>query len=115
VQMPSLICQLCGGEIDPSGPGVSSYHHDHEPVVWRSSWVPFVEDLRGTPTRPVHAECFAAEVGVGALVQLVTAHDARVRLDRSQSWRRQQGPNDCLRCRNVHAIRGYVSALNAAR
>jgi len=48
------------------------------------SWTPFIEDLRGTPTRLVHPKCFADECGFDALMALVTAHDQRIRLELSR-------------------------------
>jgi hypothetical protein len=32
---------------------------------WESYWDPFIEDLRGTPERLVHPECFTEERGPG--------------------------------------------------
>ena len=80
VRVYELICPLCGTEIDPSGPGVASRRSDHDPERgWVSSWVPFIEDLRGTPTRLVHASCFVDEQGVEELIAAVHAHDDIVR------------------------------------
>lgn len=46
----ALTCPVCGSEIDASGPGVASHHPDYDPSRgWASPWVPFVEDLRGSP------------------------------------------------------------------
>lgn len=47
---------------------------------------PFIEDLRGTPGRLVHPECFADEPGLAALVSLVTDHDRRMRLELARRW-----------------------------
>ena len=78
--MSALTCPLCAGEIDPVGPGVASHHLDFDPSQgWASNWVPFVEDLRGSPDRLVHAACFARSEGIDALIQLVRARDEAVR------------------------------------
>jgi hypothetical protein len=82
--MSLLTCPLCGQEQDARGPGVSS-HHD-ESGTWVHSWTPFIEDLRGTPTRLVHPRCFANESDFDALMALVTAHDQRMRVELSKHW-----------------------------
>lgn len=79
--MSLLTCPLCGREQDASGPGVSSGRDDSG--AWAHAWTPFIEDLRGTPSRLVHPTCFADESGVDALVALVTEHDQRIRVERS--------------------------------
>jgi hypothetical protein len=67
---------LCRQPIDPAGPGVASHHPDHDPEGgWASRWVPFIGDLRGSPTRLVHPACFADEEGAAALTAVVRAHD----------------------------------------
>jgi hypothetical protein len=87
-----LICPMCEHSIDVSGPGVASHHPDHDPDRgWVSSWVPFIEDLRGTPTRLVHPVCFANDEGVAALVAVVHAYDEIVRRDAYRRWRKDQG------------------------
>jgi hypothetical protein len=84
VAMSLLTCPLCGQEQDALGPGVSSYRDaDRE---WKSSWTPFIEDLRGTPERLVHPKCFADESGFDALMTLVTEHDQRMRVELSKHW-----------------------------
>jgi hypothetical protein len=90
-----LTCPLCGHEMDARGPGVSShrvdYHPKHGPSGdWVSSWVPFIEDLRGSPQRLVHPECFALESGVSALVGLVHERDKVHRLQEHERWKREQ-------------------------
>jgi len=80
--MSMLTCPLCGQEQDNRGPGVTS--HRDESGAWVHSWTPFIEDLRGTPTRLVHPKCFADECGFDALMALVTAHDQRIRLELSR-------------------------------
>jgi hypothetical protein len=82
--MSLLTCPLCGREQDASGPGVSSWRDDFD--AWVHSWTPFIEDLRGTPSRLVHPACFADEAGLDALVTLVTEHDQRVRVELSKRW-----------------------------
>jgi hypothetical protein len=53
------VCPACGQPIDIGGPAVSSHPQRNDPDrPWTAFWVPFVEDLRGTPTRLVHAECY---------------------------------------------------------
>jgi hypothetical protein len=90
--VPDLICPLCGTEIDPAGPGVASHQPDRDPNRgWASSWVPFIEDLRGTPTRLVHPTCFTQEQGVDALVAVVHAHDDKIRHELHRHWRKDQG------------------------
>jgi hypothetical protein len=87
-----LICLLCEQPIDAAGPGVASHHPDHDAERgWVSSWVPFIEDLRGSPTRLVHPTCFAEEEGVEALVAVVHAHDEIVRRNDYRRWRKDQG------------------------
>jgi hypothetical protein len=50
------ICAACGKLIDIDGPAVSSHpQRDNPDGPWTAFWVPFVEDLRGTPTRLVQA------------------------------------------------------------
>jgi hypothetical protein len=89
--MSGLTCPLSAQPIDPRGPGVASRRLDHDPDRGRvSSWVPFVEDLRGTPTRLVHPTCFADEEGVKALVAVVHAHDERIRRDEHRCWRKDR-------------------------
>jgi hypothetical protein len=82
--MPLLACPLCGQEQDPAGPGISSHRDDSG--EWVHRWTPFIEDLRGTPTRLVHPTCFADEHGLDALVALVTEHDQRMRIELSKRW-----------------------------
>jgi hypothetical protein len=82
--MSLLTCPLCGREQDASGPGVSSRLDDTG--GWVHSWTPFIEDLRGIPSRLVHPTCFADESGVDALVALVTEHDQRIRVELSKHW-----------------------------
>jgi hypothetical protein len=53
--------------------------------------VPFIEDLRSTPTRLVHPSCFAADEGVEALVAVVHAHDQVVRQENHRRWRKDMG------------------------
>ncbi|MCV2393133.1 hypothetical protein OEB99_02315 [Actinotalea sp. M2MS4P-6] len=90
--MSALTCPLCAGEIDPAGPGVASHHPDFDPSRgWASSWVPFVEDLRGSPQRLVHAACFARSEGFEALVEVVHARDIAVREREHDEWRRRSG------------------------
>ena len=78
--MPTLVCPLCGHMQDARGPGVGS---TSDPLDNGSTsyWIPFIEDLRGTPRRLVHPQCFAEENGVDHLVRIVTEHDEKVRSD----------------------------------
>ena len=82
--MSLLTCPLCGREQDASGPGVSSWRDDSG--AWVHSWTPFIEDLRGTPSRLVHPECFAEDSGVDTLVSVITEHDQRIRVELSKRW-----------------------------
>jgi hypothetical protein len=85
--MPTLVCPLCGEMQSPDGPGVGSRRDEDVPESeWESYWVPFIDDLRGTPGRLVHPECFAEERGLAALVSLVTDHDRRMRLELARRW-----------------------------
>ena len=63
---------------------MSSYRDDAG--EWVHSWTPFIEDLRGAPTRLVHPSCFAEESGFDALIALVTEHDQRIRAELSKHW-----------------------------
>ncbi|MCR6491636.1 hypothetical protein [Cellulomonas sp. P24] len=90
--MSALTCPMCGSEIDASGPGVASHHPDYDPLRgWASSWVPFVEDLRGSPPRLVHAACFANEQGIDALIELFHTRDLAVRQTEHERWRKDRG------------------------
>ena len=82
--MSLLTCPLCGREQDASGPGVSSRRDDTG--AWVHSWTPFIEDLRGTPSRLVHPKCFADDSGFDALITLVTEHDQRMRVELAKHW-----------------------------
>jgi hypothetical protein len=91
-----LTCPLCGRDIDATGPGVSSHRADYDPVAgpsgqWISAWVPFIEDLRGTPQRLVHPACFAGEAGTDALVDIVHKHDKLVRHENARRWKTRGG------------------------
>ncbi len=84
---PALLCPLCGEQQDPGGPGVGSMRTEGVPEKeWPSHWFPFIEDLRGTPSRLVHPRCFADERDVDELVAVVTEHDRRMRLELSKHW-----------------------------
>jgi hypothetical protein len=86
--VPTLVCPECGEEQDPRGPGVASWHPDYDDSKpWKSVWVPFIEDLRGTPTRLVHPRCFVGLEGLDALVDLIHANDERMRLEISRQRR----------------------------
>jgi len=85
--MPTLICPLCGLEQDASGPGVGSVREeDREPALWKAYWIPFIEDIRGTPSRLVNPACFAREHSLVDLVALITEHDRRTRLELYRAW-----------------------------
>ncbi|GII33988.1 hypothetical protein Pmi06nite_74300 [Planotetraspora mira] len=79
-----LICPVCDKNIDPDGPGVGSHPMDDRVLEggWKGYWIPFIYDLRGSPRRLVHAECYAVEHGVSALVAL---------FHRTDETRRAQG------------------------
>jgi hypothetical protein len=75
--MPTLVCPLCDEMQSPDGPGVKSRRDEDVPESdWDSYCAPFIKNLRGTPGRLVHPECFAEEPGLAALVSLLTDHDA---------------------------------------
>lgn len=81
------ICPACGTMIDPSGPAVASHPQPDNPAdEWTAAWVPFVEDLRGTPTRLVHAECYVDELGLPALIAILHERD---RVQRLQEYHRR--------------------------
>ena len=82
--MSLLTCPSCGGEQDARGPGVSS--HRDASGAWAHFWTPFIEDLRGTPSRLVQPGCFVDENGLEALIALVSAHDQRTRAQRAKHW-----------------------------
>jgi hypothetical protein len=90
-----LLGPSCGQEIDPSGPAVSSYHREDNPgAPWTARWVPFVEDLRGTPDRLVHAECYAQENGLPALIAVIHEWDKIIRLREYEQWRRSRASQE---------------------
>lgn len=87
--LEDLPCPLCGENIDILGPAVASNRSDYDPQhgpsgTWRSFWVPFVEDLRGSQQRLAHPRCYANEAGFDALITLITTHDQQMRLDPSR-------------------------------
>jgi hypothetical protein len=85
--MPTLVCPLCDEMQSPDGPGVKSRRDEDVPESdWDSYCAPFIKNLRGTPGRLVHPECFAEEPGLAALVSLVTDHDRRMRLEPARHW-----------------------------
>ncbi len=79
-----LTCGLCGAEQDSRGPGVASNREGTG--SWTHSWVPFIEDLRGVPSRLVHPKCFVDEQGFDSLIALITDHDQRMRIELSKHW-----------------------------
>lgn len=88
---PGVTCPACGRRIDISGPAVSlSPQRDAPSGTWQAHWVPFVEDLRGTPARLVHAECFVAERGLPELIAVLHQRDKIQREQEYQRWRRAQ-------------------------
>jgi hypothetical protein len=82
--MSLLTCPLCGLEQNPSGPGVSSRRDGSGGLV--HTWIPFIEDLRGTPTQLGHPKCFVDEHGLEALISVVSEHDERTRAELSKHW-----------------------------
>jgi hypothetical protein len=74
--MPSLLCPACSTPIDPSGPGVCGFRREGG---WADWWAPFIEDLRTSPGRIMHATCYAQEYGLEALLGLIHANDTRQR------------------------------------
>lgn len=85
------LCPFCGREIDPGGPAIASHPRDGDPgAPWTATWVPFVEDLRGAPTRLVHAECYAQENGLPALISVIHERDKIIRRREYEQWRRSR-------------------------
>lgn len=85
--MPTPVYLLYGQMQSPHSPGVGSRQDENVPESeWESNWFPFIEDLRSTPGRVVHPNCFAEERGLAALVSLVTDHDRRMRLELARHW-----------------------------
>jgi hypothetical protein len=66
-------CVICGRTIDGDSAAVG-LSDDAYPT-----WIPFVEDLRTSGLRLVHALCFAQQSGVQALVDVIHRHDRKVR------------------------------------
>lgn len=84
----SLLCPQCSAEILTNGPAVASrFVSQGSSEIASSRWVPFVEDLRGTPHRLVHAECFVDERDLSALIELITAHDLHMRAENFRLWK----------------------------
>lgn len=75
--MSSLVCPVCGLDLDWQGPGVGSDRSSDDRDVWARYWVPFIGDLRGSPLQLVHAKCFVNEHGFDAFIELVIKHDMR--------------------------------------
>ena len=85
------VCPACGKQIDPGGPAVSSHPQPGNPAdEWTGTWVPFVEDLRGTPARLVHAECYVEAHGLPALIAVIHERDRVLRLQDYYRWQRSQ-------------------------
>ena len=82
------MCPLCGEPLDSGGPGVSTSRDG------TSYWTPFIEDLRGTPHRLVHARCFVEEAGLDALIRVVHKHDAVMRMEQSRRWQADRAKGD---------------------
>jgi hypothetical protein len=80
-----LTCPSCGQDIDPSGPGIAYWRPTVEADT--RSWVPFIEDLRGTPFRLLHVECFVAVRGLAQLLVVLRARDRRLRDEEYRRWR----------------------------
>jgi hypothetical protein len=85
------VCPRCGQPIDIDGPAVSSHpQRDHPDEPWTASWVPFVEDLRGTPTRLVHPECYVDEHDLAALIAVLHERDRVHRLQEYNRWQQSR-------------------------
>src|SRR3954465_3276531 len=115
-----LTCPLCGREMDAAGPGVAPHREDYDPKHgpsgdWVSSWVPFIEDLRGSPQRLVHPECFAAEAGLPALVALIHERDKMRRLQDYEHWKRRHGIQSSDHRGAPHGMAGRPASLLPAR
>jgi hypothetical protein len=83
-------CPVCAKEISPSGPGVSSWSASGDTTT-ESRWVPFVEDLRGTPQRLVHVTCFVDQEGLSALIALLHERDIAERMREFRRWQHANG------------------------
>lgn len=107
--MSLLTCEICGLEQDAGGPGVSAGENPY--------WIPFIEDLRGTPSRLVHPRCFVDENGLEALLVAVSAHDRRMRQAEFDRWRRTRqqdltvSPEQVLAVREAFALANVTGAL----
>ena len=66
---------------DSAAVGLSAAVADSDDV--RTTWIPFVEDLRTSGFRLVHPVCFAADRGIDALVDVIHEHDRKVR---KETW-----------------------------
>jgi len=73
VQVELDDCARCGRTVEGDLPAVGLSDDN------TGTWIPFVEDLRTTGYRLVHPACFAADLGIEALVDVVHEHDRRVR------------------------------------
>ena len=62
-------CVRCEARIDASGPAVS--------LPPRAKWEPFLEDVRSSDCRYLHASCFVIEYGADALIEAVHLEDLR--------------------------------------
>lgn len=83
-----LICVLCQSAVDPSGPGVAMSRSGS------AHWVPFIEDLRGSPDHLVHPRCYAEDSGLDALIEVVHQRDEVVRADEYRRWQADQPRRD---------------------
>jgi len=84
--MPTLECRLRDEMQSPDGPASDRGWTKTCQRGMGVQLVPSIEDLRGTPGRSVHPECFAEERGLAALATLVTDHDRRMRLELARHW-----------------------------
>jgi hypothetical protein len=66
-------CARCGRTVEGEMPAIGLSDDN------TGTWIPFVEDLRTSGYRLVHAACFAADRGIEALVEVVHEHDRKVR------------------------------------
>jgi hypothetical protein len=74
--MSFIECTVCGRRVPGDGPAVGT-----SIASGRSSYVPFVEDLRTSSLSLAHIACYADSRGVESLVEVLHRHDTRVRAE----------------------------------
>lgn len=78
--MSTLICHVCGKQVDPEGPAVGESHNWEQQGDWWSRWVPWVADIHGgIPDRLVHPACFVSEQDLASLLSLIVDSERKRR------------------------------------